>query len=138
MRRSAYPFLAVSSAGIALAGMLSSAVRLPHYGGTLRVEIQAKASSLDPAEASNAAEANAIVRLRDLIYNRLVRLDRNGQPQPSVSLAWEHDARSVNWDFKLRRRGQVAGWHSAHTRGSSFDVRRPCAWRLCSSGERHA
>ena len=103
MRRSAYPFLAVSSAGIALAGMLSSAVRLPHYGGTLRVEIQAKASSLDPAEASNAAEANAIVRLRDLIYSRLVRLDRNGQPQPSVSLAWEHDARSVNWHFKLRR-----------------------------------
>ena len=103
MRRSAYPFLAVSSAGIALAGMLSSAVRLPHYGGTLRVEIQAKASSLDPAEASNAAEANAIVRLRDLIYNRLVRLDGNGQPQPSVSLAWEHDARSVNWHFKLRR-----------------------------------
>lgn len=108
MRHSAYPFLAVSSVGIALIAMLSSAATRSHYGGTLRVEIQAKASSLDPAEGSDAAEANAIVRLRDLIYNRLVRLDGSGQPQPSLSLSWEHDAQSANWRFKLRPRVK---WH---------------------------
>src|SRR6516225_6916928 len=100
MRHSAYPFLAVSSAGIVLIGMLSSAATRSHYGGTLRVEIQAKASSLDTSESSNAGEAGTIVRLCDLIYNRLVRLDGSGHPQPSLSVSWEQDAQYQNWRFK--------------------------------------
>jgi peptide/nickel transport system substrate-binding protein len=100
MKLSGYQFLAASSA-ICLAVLAVAATR-PHYGGTLSVEMRAKVSSLDPAEWPEVVEANTIVKLRELIYDRLVRLDQNGQPQPALAAAWEHDAQNRTWRFKLR------------------------------------
>ncbi len=100
MRHSAYPFLVVSSVALVMAS--AGAATRPHYGGTLRVEIQARVKTLDPAEWADLKAADAMLKLRDLIYNRLVRLNRDGQSQPSIALSWEHEAQSATWRFKLR------------------------------------
>ena len=55
MRHSACRFLAVSSAAFVLA--TARAATRPHYGGTLRVEIQARVSRLDPVEWPDVAES---------------------------------------------------------------------------------
>src|SRR6266567_3132483 len=100
MRHFAYPFLVVSS--VALAVALARPATRPRYGGTLRVEIQARVMKLDPVEWPEFAAADTGLKLRDLIYNRLVRLDHHGQPQPSIALSWEHDPTSAQWRFKIR------------------------------------
>jgi ABC-type transport system substrate-binding protein len=87
---------------LALAAVLARAATRPRYGGTLRVEIQATVVSLHPSEWPDIAEAGAMLKLRDLVYDRLVRLDRHGQPQPALALAWEHDEQARRWSFKLR------------------------------------
>lgn len=74
----------------------------PHYGGTLRVEVQAKVASLHPREWPDVGEADAVLKLRDLVYDRLVVLDRSGQPQPAMAVSWEHNAGWAKWRFKLR------------------------------------
>ncbi|HLY59967.1 MAG TPA: ABC transporter substrate-binding protein [Terriglobia bacterium] len=94
------PLLVASSAVLAVAP--ACAATRPRYGGALRVEIHAKVFSLDQEEKQSIAEADAANKIRDLIYDRLVRLDRNGQAQPALALSWEHDSQSVRWRFKLR------------------------------------
>jgi len=66
------------------------------------VEIPAKLLTLDAAEPLGVAEAEALRKLHALIYDRLVRLDPQGQPQPALALSWEHDAQAAKWRFKLR------------------------------------
>ncbi len=68
----------------------------------MRVETSARVLSLDPDEWPGLSEADAILKIRELIFDRLVRLDQNGQPQPALALAWEHDAQCRTWQFKLR------------------------------------
>ncbi len=100
MKHIAYLFLAASS--LAWFPVLANAAARPHYGGTLRVETSARVLSLDPDEWPGLSEADAILKIRELIFDRLVRLDQNGQPQPALALAWEHDAQCRTWQFKLR------------------------------------
>jgi peptide/nickel transport system substrate-binding protein len=100
MRHFACRFLAASSA--AFLALAAGAATRPRYGGTLVVEIQAKLSTFDPSESPDAAEAEAARKLHALIYDRLVCLDPQGQPQPAIALSWEHDAQAVKWRFKLR------------------------------------
>lgn len=100
MRRFVCRFFAASSAACVI--LAAAAATRPRYGGTLHVEIQAKPSTLDPADLRDVAETAAAARLRDLIYDRLVSLDARGQPQPALALSWEHDAQAAKWRFKLR------------------------------------
>lgn len=100
MRHFACLFLAASS--VACLALAASAATRPRYGGTLRVEIQAKLSTLDSADLPDVAEAAAALKLRELIYDHLVRLDAHGQPQSALALSWEHDAQAAKWRFKLR------------------------------------
>jgi peptide/nickel transport system substrate-binding protein len=100
MRHFACRFLAASSA--ACLALAASAATRPRYGGTLQVEIQARLSTFDPAESPDVVEAEALGNLRELIFDRLVRLDPKGQPQPGLALSWEHDAQAAKWRFKLR------------------------------------
>ncbi len=75
----------------------------PRYGGTLRVELQAQISSLDPtAGPENAVNARARAKLNDLVFDRLVRFDAQGKIQPALASRWEHDAQSTTWRFYLR------------------------------------
>ncbi len=83
--------------------MLSAtAATRPRYGGTLRVEIPAKLSTLDPTDSLDVTQAEAAEKLRELINDHLVRLDAQGQPQPAIALSWEHDATAAMWRFKIR------------------------------------
>jgi ABC-type transport system substrate-binding protein len=100
MRHFACRFLAASSAACLV--LAAGAATRPRYGGVLRLEIQAKLSTLDPADSADVAEAEAALKLHALIYDRLVRLDPRGQPQPALALSWEHDAQAARWRFKLR------------------------------------
>jgi peptide/nickel transport system substrate-binding protein len=100
MKHFAYRFLAVSSA--ALLAFAAGAATRPRYGGTLRVEIPAKPPTFDAADSPDVAEAEAVRKVHALIYDRLVRLDPQGQPQPAIALSWEHDAQATKWRFKLR------------------------------------
>jgi ABC-type transport system substrate-binding protein len=66
----------------------------PRYGGTLRVEMQAAARALDPAETPE--------RLAALIFERLVRLDEHGRPQPALAVSWQSSPGGRRWQFHLR------------------------------------
>ncbi|MBI3670406.1 MAG: hypothetical protein HY237_11570, partial [Acidobacteria bacterium] len=101
MRRISFPSLVAAS--VLLTASLGTAATRPHYGGTLRVEIRARVASLDPREwPADPVEAAATEKLAALVFDRLVRLDDNGRPQPALALSWEHDAAAKRWQFRLR------------------------------------
>jgi len=58
--------------------------------------------SLELADLPDATQAEAVLELHALIYDRLVRLGPQGQPLPALALSWEHDAQATKWRFKLR------------------------------------
>jgi peptide/nickel transport system substrate-binding protein len=75
----------------------------PHYGGTLRVEMRARVTSLDPREMpSDPAEFAAAEKIFSLVFERLLGLDENGRPQPALAVAWQHDAEWKRWEFRMR------------------------------------
>jgi len=94
---------ALLALGVALAPFEREglAVTRPRYGGTLRIEMQAAAVSLVPAdwEAVGAIEE----RIAPLLYDRLVRFDDAGRVQPALALSWQHDAEYRQWQFRLRK-----------------------------------
>ena len=75
----------------------------PRYGGTLRVMMQQRVDSLDPREIpAESQRAAATGRLLSQVYERLVRLDEKGQPQPELAISWTHSPNFKSWEFKLR------------------------------------
>ena len=88
MRRSFLRFLAAAS--LAALPARVAGVERPGYGGTLRIEMQA----LDPADARE--------RLASLMYDRLVRMDERGRPQPALALSWQSSPGGRRWQFHLR------------------------------------
>lgn len=81
---------------------LSAATR-PRYGGVLRVEARARVNSMDPRELiADFADEAAADRLLGLVFDRLVRLDDAGRPQPALAASWQHDANFTHWQFQIR------------------------------------
>jgi len=102
MRHSACRFLAAVSLCLALAAPLAAQLR-PQYGGTLRVQIRAQVTTLDPAATpATPDEILAREKLGGLVFDSLVRLDEHGQPQPHLAISWQHDADWKQWQFRLR------------------------------------
>ncbi len=62
----------------------------PHYGGTLRVEIEG-----DPWQRPDGLA-------RRLVYDGLTQLDANGTVRPALALSWESDNNDHRWQFRLR------------------------------------
>ena len=91
MRRTAWRLLAIAS-------LITPAVAAtrPHYGGTLRVQINKRIAALDRAELSG--DENLVT----LAFDRLVNWDESGQPQPALATSWRHDADFKRWEFQLR------------------------------------
>jgi len=81
----------------------AGAATRPRYGGTLRVETQARIASLDPrewpAEPDEAARKEKVVAL---VFERLVKVDDSGRPQAQLAASWQHDAERKRWQFRLR------------------------------------
>src|SRR5271154_2758995 len=71
----------------------------PVYGGTLRAEVGAPVSLLEPAAGSiDTSEAELV----SLTYETLVRIDGRGDVQPLLAETWERDATMRRWKFHLR------------------------------------
>ncbi|WP_228759906.1 ABC transporter substrate-binding protein [Pseudactinotalea sp. HY158] len=67
-------------------------------GATMRIARPAAsaAETLDPASALSAYE------YLGAIYNRVVRLDRNGETVPDLATEWSSNADATTWTFQLR------------------------------------
>ena len=99
MKRFISRCLALASVAGAAAGV--SAAR-PQYGGTLRAELEAVVSTLDPARASaDPKEETARARIAPLVFETLTVVQPEGL-QPLLATAWESDVRGSRWRFRLR------------------------------------
>ncbi len=70
--------------------MAAMARARPHYGGTLRVEIEGDAWQRQDGLA------------RRLVYDGLTQLDASGAVRPALALSWEADNNNHRWEFRLR------------------------------------
>src|SRR5260370_37669292 len=119
MRRTAYPSRArgsktIASISLAARVILSAAAILllasgaaastsPQFGGILRVQISDHVANIDPRQwPSDSLSAAAAEKLASLVFDRLVRFDDHGAPQPSLAISWQHDAGAKRWQFHLR------------------------------------
>ena len=68
-------------------------------GGTIRIARPAAsaAETLDPASGLSAYE------YLGALYNRVVRLDRDGETVPDLAEEWSSNADATVWEFRLRR-----------------------------------
>lgn len=113
MRRIGWTFPAGSSCAAVGAVLLAFAAATPaisaaastrpQFGGTLRVQMSERIDNLDPRRwPPGPQEAAAAERLDSLVFDRLVRLDDHGAPQPALAISWQHDAPAKRWEFRLR------------------------------------
>lgn len=86
MPRIALRLLAAASVLAAAASL--EAARRPHYGGTLRVEVQAL-RALEPSAWP-------------AVFETLVSLDESGRARPGLAISWRQDAAGKRWQFRLR------------------------------------
>jgi peptide/nickel transport system substrate-binding protein len=101
MKLSVWQWLAISS--LTLAALLGArAETRPQYGGTLRVSIRARLTSLDPADATQG-DTPTQHSLTCLIFETLVTTDQNGQVQPLLAESWQITNEQRRWQFRLRR-----------------------------------
>ena len=84
LRRSAISFFLV------LIALVAAARSRPHYGGTLRVEIEG-----GPWQQPNGLAGR-------LVYDGLTRVDSSGQPAPALAIEWKPDKDRRRWQFRLR------------------------------------
>lgn len=84
LRRSAISLFLV------LVALAAHARTRPHYGGTLRVEIEG-----DPWQQPNGIA-------RRLVYDGLTRMDVRGLPAPALAIDWTTDNDHHRWQFRLR------------------------------------
>lgn len=84
LRRSAISLLFLSLA------LTASARTRPHYGGTLRAEVEG-----DPWNGPDGLA-------RSLIYDGLTRLDPDGSVRPALAVEWQSESDNHRWQFHLR------------------------------------
>jgi MarR-like DNA-binding transcriptional regulator SgrR of sgrS sRNA len=75
---------------LVFAVLVAGARTRPHYGGTLRVEIEG-----DPWQQPNGIA-------RRLVYDGLTRMDSGGVATPALATEWKAENNSHRWQFKLR------------------------------------
>jgi peptide/nickel transport system substrate-binding protein len=89
-----------------IAGALASgapASTQPQFGGTLRVQISERVTTIDPRQwPSESTKADAAERVNSLVFDRLVRLDDHARLQPALAISWEHDPPGKRWQFRIR------------------------------------
>jgi peptide/nickel transport system substrate-binding protein len=83
--------------------MSAKASLRPQYGGTLRVQMAERVSTMDPRQwPSSLAEAAAAERVDSLVFDRLLRFDDRGMLQPALAISWQQDAPAKRWQFRMR------------------------------------
>ncbi len=101
MRRIASLLLAL----ISLAWSAPAATR-PHYGGTLRVEMQSAPVTLDLPGSTTVSDYWDMVRVLSLVGDTLVSIDAEGRPEPALALSWQSDSTASHWQFTLHHRAK--------------------------------
>ena len=122
-------------ASVAATTAVVSAAR-PQYGGTLRAELDAIVSTLDPAHAvADAKEEAARARIVPLVFETLTIVEPEGV-RPLLAMSWDSDARGSRWRFRLRPgvvlhdRKPLEAWQVAE----SLRVSEP-SWKVAPEGE---
>ena len=77
-------------AGLLLASVCASARTRPHYGGTLRVEVQG-----DPWQGRDGIG-------RRMVFDSLTRVDSSGTVLPALAMRWQSQNADHRWQFWLR------------------------------------
>jgi len=139
MRRISFARSTTSSLLFALlfVALAASAARRPRYGGTLTVDLQARVTSLDPAQKQGSVtDEIAQERLLRLIADCLVELGQFGQPKPGLAISWQHNDKFTRWEFHLRPnvRFQDATALTPQLVADSLQTVNP-AWRVSSSND---
>jgi ABC-type transport system substrate-binding protein len=98
MRRSLLAFLAISS--LLLGATCSQASTRPRYGGTVRVLLRHKITSLDPLRESDDSATRD--RIAGLIFETLTEIDSQGRARPRLAGSWQTDSAGRFWQFNLR------------------------------------
>src|SRR5262249_28967550 len=79
------------------------AARRPRYGGELRIETRAALQSLDPAIGlDDPVSLRFREQLIPAVFETLVRIDENGNPQPQLAIGWTRDTARKRWIFTPR------------------------------------
>jgi len=91
MRLPGWASLALSS--LVISNFLTGAVR-PRYGGTLTIELSTVWNKLDTGGFDSALSVP--------ITETLVRVNSNGELEPVLAVAWQHDPDFKRWRFSLR------------------------------------
>jgi MarR-like DNA-binding transcriptional regulator SgrR of sgrS sRNA len=74
--------------------LLAAARTRPHYGGTLRVEIEGDAWTQGAHQRGSLA--------RRLVFDGLTRLDADGTARPALAVRWASENNDHRWQFWLR------------------------------------
>src|SRR5258708_39537590 len=130
MRRSFLPLVAISS--LLFGAVAAHASSRPRYGGTVRVLLRHKVTSLDPLqESADTADRD---RIGNLLFECLTEIDDQGRTLPRLATSWQVDASRRVWQFNLR----LANFHdgspltaaavAASLRAANTD------WKIASSG----
>lgn len=95
--------LAVVSFGI-LFCLPSPAATRPHYGGVLKVSVNAQLTRLEvPEPNANAEQQTVRDELLKLVYDRLTTVDDVGRVGPMLVTGWDHSPDFKRWTFVLRK-----------------------------------
>jgi peptide/nickel transport system substrate-binding protein len=87
----------IVAASLGCVVMAHSATR-PHYGGTLRVSVQASTQTFYPT----ASDSAGLRSLTQLVFETLVKLDDRGRPQPLLAISWQVEPGNQRWRFQIR------------------------------------
>jgi peptide/nickel transport system substrate-binding protein len=98
MRRLLSRLVAISCV-LALAANGPASLR-PRYGGTARVLLQYRVSSLDPAADEDHPATRE--RVSSLLFETLTSMDDQGRVQPRLASSWSADPARRIWQFRLR------------------------------------
>jgi ABC-type transport system substrate-binding protein len=115
MKRLRSQLVATSCLLLATAGAHASS--RPRYGGTVRVSLQHRAGTLDPAAEDDYPGARN--RIAGLLFETLTSVDDQGRVHPRLASSWRSDAGKRIWQFHLR----LAAFHD----GSALTAADVCA-----------
>src|SRR5579863_4577717 len=132
MRLTGFPLFVAISLLCALGGR---AAARPHYGATLHVEMRAAPTSLDPADASHP-DWSGYRNLSSLMFDSLVSLDAQGEPEPALATSWQAESGDQRWEFFLRRGVTFQDGAPLTPDAVAASLRRTNpAWKVFSEGE---
>lgn len=70
----------------------------------MRVQNSERVTAIDPRQWPSAPmRAAAFERIASLVFDRLIKLDEHGTPQPALAISWQHDAAAKRWQFLIRK-----------------------------------